>query len=30
MIAINEELGYQLLPPLAQEYELPAAAAWLS
>jgi GNAT superfamily N-acetyltransferase len=23
MIAINEELGYELLPPLAQSYELP-------
>ena len=27
MIAINEELGYELLPPLAQSYELPVAAA---
>ncbi len=27
MIAINEELGYELLNPLAQSYELPVAAA---
>jgi hypothetical protein len=27
MIAINEELGYELLPPLAQSYELPVADA---
>ena len=27
MIAINEELGYQLLRPLAQNYELPVADA---
>jgi GNAT superfamily N-acetyltransferase len=27
MIAINEELGYQLLPPLAQSYELPVTDA---
>jgi GNAT superfamily N-acetyltransferase len=27
MIAINEELGYELRPPLAQTYELPVAAA---
>jgi hypothetical protein len=25
MIAINEELGYELLEPLAQSYELPVA-----
>jgi GNAT superfamily N-acetyltransferase len=27
MIAINEELGYELLPPLAQSHELPVADA---
>jgi GNAT superfamily N-acetyltransferase len=27
MIAINEQLGYELLPPLAQSYELPVADA---
>jgi RimJ/RimL family protein N-acetyltransferase len=27
MIAINEQLGYRLLPPLAQMYDLPASAA---
>ncbi|HEY0937322.1 MAG TPA: GNAT family N-acetyltransferase [Trebonia sp.] len=27
MIAINQELGYELLPPLAQTYELPVADA---
>jgi hypothetical protein len=25
MIAINEELGYELLPPLAQSYEVAVA-----
>ena len=25
MIAINEELGYELLEPLSQSYELPVA-----
>ena len=25
MIAINEQLGYELLPPLAQSYELAVA-----
>ena len=27
MIAINEDLGYQLLNPAEQTYELPVAAA---